>query len=69
MPKKLQNFLDAAEKQGDYFELRTLIEWGFPSTRKELSKHLHQYWKYRGNLSIIHNLIVFNLNYFLCQIS
>ena len=64
LPKRLQNFLVAAEKQGDYSELKTLIEWGFPATRKELPEHLRQYWKYRANLSVIHGLIVFNLNRF-----
>ena len=38
------------------------------STRKELPEHLRQCWKYRAYLSVIQDLIVFNLNSFLCLV-
>ena len=64
MPRRLRNFKAQAEKSGDFIQLRDLIKEGFPSSKKQLTSSLTEYWKYRGNLTVIQGLVVFNLTKF-----
>ena len=53
-----------AETFPEYVELRNLVNVGFPAYKKELPSNMQMYWKYRENLSVIKNVIVFNLTRF-----